>query len=281
MRILFIILAILGILLLLIVLFMALCALHPVFYRIEGELEEKAVWRVSFSWLFHLLRLDFSWDGGQMQARVRLLWLDRTFDSADDGGEPSESETGTIESSELTIDSKGPPESACNNTPDWEKESAGNQSPPDQTTGSVRKKARRQKDGDKQPGQKKRPQHSSGSFARFKQELVDEGNRLAISHLWREIRYLLSHFKPKYITARISFSLGDPAWTGQATGALSLFPFLYRSDVHIHPDFLAEECYVRGSFMARGHMTPGHLAISLIRMIRDKNIRKCMRKFRK
>ena len=92
--------------------------------------------------------------------------------------------------------------------------------------------------------------------------------------MWQELWYLVSHLKPNYIESDISFSAGDPALTGKITGAVSLLPVLYRYDAQVYPDFLSEEAYIRGRLKMKGHMALFHFVRSLIRLIRDENIRK-------
>lgn len=104
---------------------------------------------------------------------------------------------------------------------------------------------------------------------------------MAVSHLWQEVLYLLSHLKPDYIHTEIDFSAGDPAVTGQVTGMLSLLPIMYWYDTHVYPDFLSEEFYIRGQFQLKGHMAFYHMIRCLIRIWNDRNIKRLWNKFRK
>ncbi len=129
----------------------------------------------------------------------------------------------------------------------------------------------------------KKGKKENGILDRFKgirQEAADERNRRAVSHLWRELCYLLAHLKPKYVKAEISFSTGDPALTGEVTGGLSLFPLIYRYDAHIYPDFLAEEFYIKGSLKMKGHIAVFHFLKILIRLFLDKDVKRLYNKFK-
>ena len=79
----------------------------------------------------------------------------------------------------------------------------------------------------------------------------------------------------------ISFATGDPALTGEVTGALSLIPLFYQKRVHVYPDFTSDEFYIRGNLMVKGHMALFHLLRSGIHILRDKNIKRLWYKIRK
>ena len=108
-------------------------------------------------------------------------------------------------------------------------------------------------------------------------QVTDEGNRRAGLHAWTELCYLLGHYKPNRLKADIVFSLGDPALTGEALGALSLTPFVYRYPCHITPDFSAETFYIRGNVHMRGKVAVWRFALSAWRLYRDKELRRLLR----
>lgn len=108
-------------------------------------------------------------------------------------------------------------------------------------------------------------------------QVTDEGNRRAGLHAWTELCYLLGHYKPNRLKADIAFSLGDPALTGEALGALSLTPFVYRYPCHITPDFSAETFYIRGNVHMRGKVAVWRFALSAWRLYRDQELRRLLR----
>lgn len=108
-------------------------------------------------------------------------------------------------------------------------------------------------------------------------QVTDEGNRRAGLHAWTELCYLLGHYKPNRLKADIVFSLGDPALTGEALGALSLTPFVYRYPCHITPDFSAESFYIRGNVHMRGKVAVWRFVLSAWRLYRDKELRRLLR----
>ena len=115
----------------------------------------------------------------------------------------------------------------------------------------------------------------------LKREISDERNQSAVRKFFEELLYLLSKINPKYCKADISFATGDPALTGEVTGALSLIPLFYQKRVHVYPDFTSDEFYIRGNLMVKGHMALFHLLRSGIHILRDKNIKRLWYKIRK
>lgn len=137
-------------------------------------------------------------------------------------------------------------------------------------------KAKKKEHKKKKKREEKKEQESGirTRWKQFRQEAAEDRNRQAVSHLWRELCYLLAHLKPRYVKAEISFSAGDPALTGEVTGVLSLFPLIYRYDACIYPDFLAEAFYIKGSLQMKGHIAVFHFFIVLIRLFLDKNVKR-------
>lgn len=107
-----------------------------------------------------------------------------------------------------------------------------------------------------------------------KEVLFAEENKEMVRHLFRELRYIFSHFRPRKVKMDVSFSTRDPARTGQVLGVLCMFPVMYHYDMHIVPDFVEENFYVKGTFFCKGRIRLIHVLIVLIRLLQDKNIRK-------
>ncbi len=109
--------------------------------------------------------------------------------------------------------------------------------------------------------------------AGIKAAVADETNRTAVFGILGELKFLLSHFRFRKVHTELTFSLGDPAATGQALGFISVMPFVYRYRCGIYPDFLSEELYLRGEFDIRGRARMIHVLRSLIRLYRQKEFR--------
>lgn len=112
----------------------------------------------------------------------------------------------------------------------------------------------------------------------IKSILVDETNKIVVAALFRELKYLLEHFKFRKIDTQLRFSLGDSATTGQVLGGLSMMPFLYQYQFRLYPDFEADEPYLRGTFDISGRVRGVHGLVSLIRLIWKKEVRTLIKK---
>lgn len=107
----------------------------------------------------------------------------------------------------------------------------------------------------------------------LKTRVWDEAAKTSYGLMWSELLYLLRHFRFRKIQTDLTFSLGDPARTGQALGILAMLPFLYRYNADVRPDFESERWYVRGTFCAKGHAHLLHLLVSAFRLWRKKELR--------
>lgn len=115
--------------------------------------------------------------------------------------------------------------------------------------------------------------HLRGQAADIKKLIIEETNKKVFGFGVQELKYLLRHFRFRKVKIDLSYSLGDPSYTGQILGVLCLFPVLYRYDVHIKPDFEAEQIYVLGTFYLKGHMRAAHFAAALFRLWKKKEVR--------
>ena len=82
--------------------------------------------------------------------------------------------------------------------------------------------ARKRRTSKKQKGTKDR-ENTVSSRKKFQNvsPLTSEQKR-AIKFLWQELIWYLNRIKPTLTEADVLYSLGDPAWTGEFTGMLSL-----------------------------------------------------------
>lgn len=318
MTVLLFILKILGIILLLILgillLAIALVLFHPVSYQVGGEIEEQTYVHGKISWLFRILSWRFSWDGKEFTSDFYLFGrkhkkkkTDEDFpkddvfpendfrneeeyllEEADSSKENNLKDTGSTDTKPLEQD-------AIKYKKDIQREKA------------VRSEEKRQKQKDK-PKHKDKPiwvrikeklvgmlESIRQFFQKFidtlknfndkKQEVMsllsDEANKKTVKGIFGELRYLLKHVRVRKITTDLSFSAGDPALTGQVLGGLCLVPFLYRKGVGIYPDFETEKWYVKGNFKVEGHARGIHVVCSAIRLWKDKNLRRLIKRFRK
>lgn len=291
MSILIILLKIIAIILAVILVFLLLCLFHPVFYQVEGVLEEheKPVLKGSFWWLFQILRFQLLFSEGNLSLKLRIFGIGKELsrgsaqedsfgeDSAESARESSGENEREKESYEdiSKSDTSGTEENVKEEhikEKDPVKEDISEEKPKEKKfSHKIKKKHKKQKKQEKKQGR----------FSAIKRELSDEKNKLALSHVGREVLYLLSHLKPKYAKGEINFSAGDPALTGEVTGMLSLCPLFYRYKIRVYPDFTSDKFYVRGNLFLKGHMSLYQLVLILIRLMRDKNFRRLIKKIRK
>ncbi|MGN0341985.1 MAG: DUF2953 domain-containing protein [Roseburia sp.] len=109
--------------------------------------------------------------------------------------------------------------------------------------------------------------------------LGDENNRQAVKLIWGELISLLKRYGPKKVRADMNFGTEDPALTGQILAVLSLMPFLFGSGIVIQPDFNSKKIYVKGTFDIRGRIQACHILGSLIRLYKNQNIKRLLKRF--
>lgn len=263
MNILFIVLKIIGILLCVILFLVLLLLLHPVFYSVKGEVEEEVSIKGSVWWLFQILRLEFQYEE-EFTYQIRIFGIRKEASSKADSEECQEPKS-----------ESGPKERTGTQTDDlnsMESSSADNtavEEPVDHNRSLARADKRH------------RGRNMIDFFSVLKQEISDDKNRMAVAHIWKELRYLLRHLKPNYIRADMSFSTGDPASTGEVIGVISLIPMVYQYPVKIAPDFLSDEPYVRGRFALKGRIALLHLVCCAGRLFADRNVKRLIYKLRK
>lgn len=120
--------------------------------------------------------------------------------------------------------------------------------------------------------------HGRQFFAKIKDMLTNAENRYAVKKLWAELCYLLKHFGFRSIYTDLTFSLADPALTGQALGLLCMIPFLYQYDFHIYPDFESEQYLIEGTYEVKGSIRLIYLCIAAVRLLKDAAIRNFIKK---
>lgn len=300
MSIVFLILKIIGILLLVLLCLILLILFHPIFYQVKGETEENRSVQGYFWWLFQILRLEFRWEEQEVKLRLRIFGFFKEMGEEEAEEDFLKSETEEYEEEAVEEEQERPVEGAVAeetayqirrfDTGEQEKDrfqKADKKEQDDLSRGFAAKKAsdsRKKKKEKAKTGRKEKKRETEGGILNrlkgIRQEIKDERNHKAAAHLWRELCYLLAHLKPRYVKAEIAFSAGDPALTGEVTGVLSLFPVIYRYDVHIYPDFLAEKFYIKGSLKMKGHIAVFHFLMILIRLFLDKNIKRLYYKFK-
>ena len=101
-----------------------------------------------------------------------------------------------------------------------------------------------------------------------------------IGLLLPKVKRLLYHIRPRKIKADLTFGFSDPSVTGKVLGAVSWLFFLYQYEEFVlTPDFETEQTYIRGDFLAAGHIRGIHLLIFAIGILKEKEFRAFIKSF--
>lgn len=308
MAVLLLILKIIGIILLillgLILLILAVVLFVPVRYQVSGSIGEKTTVRIAVTWLLHAVSWRAAYEEEGFSSQLRIFGITRKGKKLDDG-EPGEDdrEDGAEE----------PEERSAADVPltDGEQKTDGILTDGEQGE-AERFDERQAKEPDpaehkelEQANPAVRRKRRGGLFRRIWERiraffaglvrklrqlcagikealkkikdvrtfLTDERHREALPLIFTELKYLLTHFKFRRIRTDLTFSMGDPALTGQVLGGLCMLPFLYRYQVQVYPDFEAENTYVTGTFDIKGRARGLHIAVSAVRLLGKKEFR--------
>ena len=308
MAVLLLILKIIGIILLillgLILLILAVVLFVPVRYQVSGSIGEKTTVRIAVTWLLHAVSWRAAYEEEGFSSQLRIFGITRKGKKPD-VGEPGEDdrEDGAEEPEErsaadaLLTDGEQKTDGILTDGEQGEAErfderQAKEPDPAEhkeleQANPAVRRKRR--------GGLVRRIWERIRAFfaglvrklrqlrAGIKEALkkikdvrtflTDERHREVLPLIFTELKYLLTHFKFRRIRTDLTFSMGDPALTGQVLGGLCVLPFLYRYQVQVYPDFEAENTYVTGTFDIKGRARGLHIAVSAVRLLGKKEFR--------
>ena len=308
MAVLLLILKIIGIILLillgLILLILAVVLFVPVRYQVSGSIGEKTTVRIAVTWLLHAVSWRAAYEEEGFSSQLGIFGITRKGKKPDDG-EPGEDdrEDGAEEPEErsaadaLLTDVEQKTDGILTDgeqgeTERFDERQAKEPDPAEhkeleQANPAVRRKRR--------GGLLRRIWERIRAFfaglvrklrqfrAGIKEALkkikdvrtflTDERHREALPLIFTELKYLLTHFKFRRIQTDLTFSMGDPALTGQVLGGLCVLPFLYRYQVQVYPDFEAENTYVTGTFDIKGRARGLHIAVSAVRLLGKKEFR--------
>lgn len=283
-----VLLALLGIILMVI----CLVLFVPTRYRVNGEIEDEKVIHVKVTWLLHLISWSAKYEGDEFHSCIRIFGIRKksksTLSDLEEETEEMDKEYDKEQDGEAE-EEQDEEESDVNTAAEEEQViSESKQANPHAKIFGFFQKIRQKCIALKQAvqGIKAKVLQNKAQVLKIKTQisdikdmLMDENNKTAFASVWKELKYLLKHFKFRRIDMELGFALGDPAKTGQVLGALSMMPFLYRYHCHIYPDFEAHESYVRGTFFIKGRVRLVHLLISIVQLLGRKENRLLLNKF--
>ena len=105
-----------------------------------------------------------------------------------------------------------------------------------------------------------------------------EENVKARESIWRELKFLWKHSRPRKADLTLHFGFEDPSWTGQCMGVLSILNVWYPGRIFLKPEF--EQEIFEGTLYIKGHMMLAVPLLSIFRLWRDENVMKMYRRFR-
>lgn len=301
MAVLLLILKIIGIILLillgLILLILAVVLFVPVRYQVSGSIGEKTTVRIAVTWLLHAVSWRAAYEEEGFSSQLRIFGIARKEKKPDDGEPGEDDREDDIEKPKerSAADDVHAVQRADGTQADGEKETAGTPADGEQRDPKSGNTAAR---GKRRGGLlhllrripeririffsglgRKLRQLRSGIKEALKKIkdvrtfLTDGRHREALPLILAELKYLLTHFKFRRIRTDLTFSMGDPALTGQVLGGLCVLPFLYRYQVQVYPDFEAENTYITGTFDIKGRARGLHVAVSAVRLLGKKEFR--------
>ncbi len=262
----------------------------PVRYRIQGEVKEKETQiHIRASWLCHVISFLGDYVDGTFDYILKIFGVRKEFGGSDEetSSEVEEQDDETVET-EISTKAEEIPQETAEGVAE-----AGEAGKPGKSTERISgKKSKKRSFGSKISSKLKKIRetvkkiwdfivHLPQKFDKIKEVVTDAGNKNALSLTWRELRYLLRHFKFRKIHTDLEFSAGDPALTGKILGGIAVIPAFYRYDMHIYPDFVSDTFYVRGTFDIKGRIRLIHLLCSVIRLLKEKDVRRVLSQFQR
>lgn len=262
----------------------------PVRYRIQGEVKEKETQiHIRASWLCHVISFLGDYVDGTFDYILKIFGVRKEFGGSDEetSSEVEEQDDETVET-EISTKAEEIPQETAEGVAE-----AGEAGKPGKSTDRISgKKSKKRSFCSKIASKLKKIRetvkkiwdfivHLPQKFDKIKEVVTDAGNKNALSLTWRELRYLLRHFKFRKIHTDLEFSAGDPALTGQILGGIAVIPAFYRYDMHIYPDFASDTFYVRGTFDIKGRIRLIHLLCSVIRLLKEKDVRRVLSQFQR
>ena len=314
-----VILKIIGILLLaLVILFLLLLGsllFVPVRYKLAFKKNEKDfAGRAFVSWLLHLVSFSceyaYGWEKPRIEIRILGISMKRLLGKGRNKKEPSEksfhetTQEGEDISWEEPVGEEAEGEASSREEPmreEAEKEASSWEEPLEEETEdepeelSMRGREENS-EGEQSPGGEGRLhgfleklrklrdlpaklirkwKRKLRSFLNLFQE-YEAGKTAGI--LWTHIKYLARHYGIRRIKGYMRFGTGDPASTGELTGILYLFLPAGADKFTLSPDF--HEAVLEADLEASGHIRFVHLLIIAIKIFRDKNMKKILRRLR-
>ncbi|MCR5785884.1 MAG: hypothetical protein K6G40_09630 [Eubacterium sp.] len=280
MGILLTVLKIIGIVLLvvfcaLVILLFCICFV-PVKYDIYAENNDEFSAGFKVSYMLHLIRAGGRYDKDGLTLSVKALWF---------------SIIGNNETSKSTEEIKPFAEELKPKAEEFKQENVQEHARTQTNIQDVKRPEEDEKHEEKIPVNEKKPKKDKkpkrdkkplkdNIIFKIKKVWDDEYNKDAIKHVFNVAVRLLKKVFPDSARGDLLFSLGSPDLTGQCLGIISLIPMFMDKRLHIGADFESEDPYVKGNIRIMGSIRLYIFILAFIELIRDKKIRRLIKKIR-
>ncbi len=309
----FLILKILGMILLgilaLLLLVILIVLFNPFCYRANGRADgsvDSAQAKAVFHWLFHLISGTVSYKESRFHWHIRIAWkhfgndIPAPYSSHQEEGSsentvpsPShhkEDSTDDIIPDKFHQEKKNGDTIVPDAPPQIEKERLSSSSYQQQTQADPESKSRIERWWKKV---RARAEKIKCTFVRFcdkiralikKKEkltafLTCEPHKKCFSKVICEGKKFLFRILPPNFLLKIHFGFEDPSVTGYVLAGLSMVYPLIGEHTDITPDF--ENKVLQGDFFVRGKLRIIHLAVLILKLLADKNVRITYQHFKK
>ena len=294
------VLKILGMVLLgilaLVLFLLSVLLLVPVRYAVSGSVGDSVKVSGKAGWLLSAIRYEFSLEDGEVTGGVRIFGFRvRRKAKVTEAELEEDAAEAELAATELGTEDDAPPAKESGSTGQVQEQDDLQCNSEQKETGDAR-----EKDSGKASNKnvlrkikslwqtiKELPGKISRQFRKIRRSLqnaksfaerihklfTDELNQYAVKKIWAQCLYLLGHFRFRKMYTDLTFSLSDPAWTGQALGIFSMIPLFYQYEVHLYPDFESDKLYVQGDFEIKGRIRLVHLVVVTIRLLLDQKVR--------
>lgn len=139
----------------------------------------------------------------------------------------------------------------------------------------VQNKKDKEKKGKEKKEKKKKENKAArlwSQFCSWKELLLSEPMKKAISKVVGKIVFLLRHILPRKISGRVHFGFDDPSLTGKILAYLAMIYPIAEKYLRIEPEF--QQKILEGNLEFRGRIRIGTIAVAVLSILLDKNIRR-------
>lgn len=121
--------------------------------------------------------------------------------------------------------------------------------------------------------------HIRQYIEKFQAVLQNPENQYTFQLVWRQVKKLMIHLRPRKAKANITFGFDDPYTTGQVLSAASIGYVWYGEQIQITPVF--DEAIIEGEGSFQGRVRIGTILFLGLRIFLNKNFRVLLGKARK